>query len=707
MFVGLSLALPKTLRAAWPYLLLLAAVMLFHRAALFSPGEYGVPWDLAGFHLPHAVYFSESLHRGEIPWWEPYAYCGRPFAANMQTEVFYPFRALTALVGTPRNTARMYYLFELEEFLHVFLAAALAYWMALRFGLNRPAALLTGLVYSLGSFFASQAEHIGELETAAWLPLAWGALYGLRRHCVRRDFLALAAALALAVLAGCAPLTLTVFLAVFALALGLVLTGAARPALLATALAAMALAACLCAFVLIPATQFSLASVARYRAEWRGTGGGVPLPALWSLIRPNYFGIFNLAGFKAPYEITLLYLYCGILPLPLALAAVALRRSRVKAAIAISLAVAGVWMLGDSTPIGVGLYKMLPGIIRAAFYAQFWMPAFALAVALLAGFGLAQHIRSAKLAYLVVAICAADLILVGSGRPLSVQPLRDNLAATDDTFEGRADTLETLRELAYTAVPPFRIDTIDDSINWAVRAAITRLPIATGYDPQALIRFTQARLAVADGQRWGAYYQAQHPDSPMLAAMNVKYLLSRKPLSPPPNLRLERELPGRLAYRNLAVLPRFYLVPRIVCASGMEEAARLVRRPGWDPAAEAVVECGAAGRMRDFSAPVSAISNVQYAGNAASLDIAVPGDAFLATAETHYPGWKAYIDGKEAPIYYTNVAFRGVFVPAGRHRVEMRYSPAAFGASAFVSLAAALLLFFAARRMKPAAPPVG
>lgn len=693
---------PKTLRAAWPCLLLLAAVILFHRAALFLPGEYGVPWDLAGFHLPHVVYFSESLHRGEIPWWEPYAYCGRPFAANMQTEVFYPFRALTALVGTPRDTWRMYYLLELEEFLHVFLAAALAYWMARRFGLTRPAALLTGLVYSLGSFFASQAEHIGELETAAWLPLAWGATYGLRRHCGRLDFLALTAALALAVLAGCAPLTMTVFLAVFALALGLALTRAARPALLATALAAMALAACLCAFVLIPATQFSLASVARYRAEWRGTGGGVPLPALWSLIRPNYFGIFNLAGYKAPYEITLLYLYCGILPLLLAVGAAILRRTRVKAAVVIALLVAGVWMLGDSTPVGVWLYRMLPGMIRAAFYAQFWMPAFALAVALLAGFGLAQYVRSTRLACVVVAVCAADLILTGSGRPLSVQPMRDNLAATDDTFEGRADTLQTLRTLTGAAVPPYRIDTIDDSINWAVRAAITRLPIANGYDPQALIRFTQARLAVADGQRWGAYYQAEHPDSPMLAAMDVKYLLSRKPVSLPPNLRLERDLPGRLAYRNLAVLPRFYLAPRVVCASGMEEAARLVRRAGWDPAAEAVVECGTTGRMGYFSTPPAAITNVQYAGNTVSLDIAAPGDAFLATAETHYPAWEAYIDGNRATICYTNVAFRGVFVPAGRHRVEMRYSPALFGASALVSLAAALLLFFAARRMKPA-----
>jgi uncharacterized membrane protein YfhO len=136
----------------------------------------------------------------------------------------------------------------------------------------------------------------------------------------------------------------------------------------------------------------------------------------------------------------------------------------------------------------------------------------------------------------------------------------------------------------------------------------------------------------------------------------------------------------------------------------MEEAARLSRRADWDPAAEAVVECATGGRAGDFSAPPSAITNVQYAGNAVSLDIAAPGDAFLATAETQYPAWKAYIDGNETPIYYTNVAFRGVFVPAGRHRVEMRYSPALFGLSALVSLAAALLLIFVARRMERALP---
>jgi uncharacterized membrane protein YfhO len=49
------------------------------------------------------------------------------------------------------------------------------------------------------------------------------------------------------------------------------------------------------------------------------------------------------------------------------------------------------------------------------------------------------------------------------------------------------------------------------------------------------------------------------------------------------------------------------------------------------------------------------------------------GPSYLATSETHYPGWSARIDGRPAPVYYTNVAFRGVPLPAGRHRVEFEF----------------------------------
>ena len=47
----------------------------------------------------------------------------------------------------------------------------------------------------------------------------------------------------------------------------------------------------------------------------------------------------------------------------------------------------------------------------------------------------------------------------------------------------------------------------------------------------------------------------------------------------------------------------------------------------------------------------------------------------LALHETWYPGWIAEIDGRRVPILRADVLFRGVEVPAGRHRVVFRFAP--------------------------------
>lgn len=669
--------------AVAPYLLLLAGVLLFYRAVLFAPG-YGIPWDLPGFHLPHAVFLSESLHKGAVPYWEPYAYCGRPFAANPQTQTFYPFRIASALAGSPDDVEGLYYLLELEEILHVFLGAALAFWLGGVLNLPRPAALLVGFVYSLGCFFASQAEHIGAVEAAAWMPLVWGAVVRLRYSWRRKDFGLLVAGLCLTLLAGFPPQALITILSSAVLAAAFVLTGKARPRGLPTLLGGMALAACICAVALVPAVQLGFLSIARYRSEWRGTGGGVPLRALWTLIQPDHFGIFDLSRYAGRYEPTLMYLYCGIPALALAILGAVFRRSREKTALCLLLGVSAVCMLGDATPFGAWFFRLLPEMVRGGYYPQFWLSAFGLGVAVLAGIGLSDRARGVPSGYLIAAACAVDLILASSGRPINTASLDRDPIVTDVSFEGRPGILAALRRMTSAAVPPARIDTIDDSIAWALTPAITRLPIATGYDPMALLRFTQARLAVADGQRWGAYYQAQHPASPMLAAMSVKYLLSRKAVAGAANLRVAREFPGRIAYENIAALPRFYFTRRVTCAAGLEEAARLVRRPEWNPAEEAVVECPPA---RAGSVAQGAVTTIDYEPNMQVLETSAPGEAFLATSEAHYPAWEARVDGKEVPLYYTNAAFRGIFVPAGKHRVEMRYSPRLFVISAMVSLA--------------------
>jgi uncharacterized membrane protein YfhO len=47
----------------------------------------------------------------------------------------------------------------------------------------------------------------------------------------------------------------------------------------------------------------------------------------------------------------------------------------------------------------------------------------------------------------------------------------------------------------------------------------------------------------------------------------------------------------------------------------------------------------------------------------------------VVVSDTYYPGWRAWVDGRPAPIYPMDGAMRGVVVPAGLHLITMRYRP--------------------------------
>jgi hypothetical protein len=61
---------------------------------------------------------------------------------------------------------------------------------------------------------------------------------------------------------------------------------------------------------------------------------------------------------------------------------------------------------------------------------------------------------------------------------------------------------------------------------------------------------------------------------------------------------------------------------------------------------------------------------------------------FLVLADTRYPGWRAYLDGRETPILPARGVFRAVAFPAGRHRVDFYYRPQAFKIGLFALLLA-------------------
>jgi len=57
------------------------------------------------------------------------------------------------------------------------------------------------------------------------------------------------------------------------------------------------------------------------------------------------------------------------------------------------------------------------------------------------------------------------------------------------------------------------------------------------------------------------------------------------------------------------------------------------------------------------------------------LEASLEAPGFVVLADTYYPGWEAFVDGKRVPVFPADVAFRAVYVEAGQHKIRYRYQP--------------------------------
>jgi membrane protein YfhO len=70
------------------------------------------------------------------------------------------------------------------------------------------------------------------------------------------------------------------------------------------------------------------------------------------------------------------------------------------------------------------------------------------------------------------------------------------------------------------------------------------------------------------------------------------------------------------------------------------------------------------------------------------------GSRLLVFVEAAYPGWRAYVDGLETPIYRANDAFMAVAVPAGTHRVRFVFSSGKLSAGLVITAGTLLVCGF-------------
>jgi uncharacterized membrane protein YfhO len=92
---------------------------------------------------------------------------------------------------------------------------------------------------------------------------------------------------------------------------------------------------------------------------------------------------------------------------------------------------------------------------------------------------------------------------------------------------------------------------------------------------------------------------------------------------------------------------------------------------------------------------------VDYTDRRVTAQASLDRDGILVLSDSFYPGWHAYVDGKEAEILRANLFFRAVPLLAGNHVVEFRYEPRSFKVGLAISLltAAGLFLWFVFRML--------
>lgn len=376
--------------------------------------------DLAPFIYPNYRFAAEQLRQGTIPLWNPHLYSGSPFAADIQSGLFYPVNLLVFLLA-PELT---YQWLEYLAVFHFWLAGVTMY-VCLR--LLRPVPAIAGPVGALPALAGAIAfefsdlfiVHFGNLNmiaVAAWLPLIFLLFHLSLRKASPGLAAASGAVLAVATLAGHIQITLFILLmlglyAVWQGWLNLAYTGprageslpgeasdsatihslsrrltaAGRPLL--SMLICLVVMVGLSALLLFPAYEMSRHTPRAELPYQEAARYSLHPVQLIGLLAPNYFGR-DPALFWGPWE-RVETGYIGILTLLLALFGAVFYPGRLKNYFIGLGLVALLLAMGGYAPLHGWLYTLVPGFNQLRAPARFILLLdFSLAV--LAAFGLQQ-----------------------------------------------------------------------------------------------------------------------------------------------------------------------------------------------------------------------------------------------------------------------------------------------------------------------------
>jgi len=203
----------------------------------------------------------------------------------------------------------------------------------------------------------------------------------------------------------------------------------------------------------------------------------------------------------------------------------------------------------------------------------------------------------------------------------------------------------------------------------------------------------------------------QTPGLRLIDLLGIGYIVASTPLQTA-GFTLQRNDAARtlLFYRNDLALPRFQHYRNAVAASDVQDAfeqlKHLQQRTLIVEADPSELPNGSADAAANDSATTSdefSFTATRTDSDYYSFNVDAKSGGWLFIADNMYPGWIATLDDKPAPLFAAQVMGKAVWVPAGRHQVEVRFISRSFQiglAITLVTISVIAVLLFADKRRR-------
>ena len=177
----------------------------------------------------------------------------------------------------------------------------------------------------------------------------------------------------------------------------------------------------------------------------------------------------------------------------------------------------------------------------------------------------------------------------------------------------------------------------------------------------------------------------------ILNMLNVKYVVTRKKIN---NVNFHKIPNMNGLYENKNVLPKSWVVNKVLPAENERESLHKTLSSSFDPNSQAVLINYDGKFLNEKSSGSSSV--IERSENRILLSTESKTGGVLVLSEIYYsPGWKAFVNGVNVPIYQANHILRSIEIPSGKSEVVFEYDIKTWETARIISRTSfiAILLF--------------